>query len=177
MKRAAGFTLIEVMAALTIFMVGIVGVLALLASGLALHRDAMRKATVAIASDDVRGRVEAWLATAGQSDSAELPKIEGLPVEGYNGYFYSADLAVDPQQGPKGGVVAKVFVYGRDLGKQRGSEFLLFVRPGEQSGPAIRRALEGRRDETPAGAPPAGAPGNPPEKPGPQDKSDAKVKR
>ena len=70
------------------------------------------------------GTTKQFLLHFGMKDLAELPKIEGLPVEGYNGYFYSADLAVDPQQGPKGGVVAKVFVYGRDLGTIRSHRIL-----------------------------------------------------
>jgi prepilin-type N-terminal cleavage/methylation domain-containing protein len=143
-RRQGGFTLIEVMAALVIFLSGVVGVIALFASGLALHRDATRKAHVALVADEVRGIVEARLAPLTIEDGADLPVLTDVPVEGRPGYFYSVEMAVDPELGARGGILAAVFVYARDLGRARGADFSVFVRPGERAGGAIRDILAGR---------------------------------
>jgi prepilin-type N-terminal cleavage/methylation domain-containing protein len=141
-RAARGFSLIEVMAALVIFMFGALGVLALFVGGLSLHRDAQRKAMIAIASDEVRAAVETRLAkTIEQGQDADLTPIDGVPVAGHPGYFYSADLAVDPVTGAGDGILARVFVYALDVGKQRGAEFTVFVRNGARPEDQIRRAL------------------------------------
>lgn len=141
-RSEAGFTLLEVMAALTIFLFGIVGVLALFTTGLGLHRDAQRKAMIAIASDEVRAAVETRLGKAIELGAdADLSPIEPIPVAAHPGFFYSADLSVDPELGAAGGVLARVFVFALDVGKERGSEFTIFVRSGARPENQIRRAL------------------------------------
>jgi prepilin-type N-terminal cleavage/methylation domain-containing protein len=138
----AGFTLLEVMAALTIFLFGIVGVLALFTAGLGLHRDAQRKAMIAIASDEVRAAVETRLAKAVEGGAdADLQPIEDVPIANHPGYFYSAELSVDPEVGVAGGVLADVFVFALDVGKERGSRFTIFVRSGARPENQIRKAL------------------------------------
>ena len=153
-RAQRGFTLIEVMAALVIFMTGIVGVLAMFTSGLALHRDAERRAVIANSSDGVRAAVEGWLAETilqGKNGAqVDLPKIEGVPVPEYDGYFYSAELSVDPELGPAGGVLARVFVFAKDIGKLRGMEFTLFVPAGARPELEIRKALGLGRADAPA---------------------------
>jgi hypothetical protein len=143
--RERAFTIMEVMAALMIFVTGVVGVLALFMSGLALHRDAQHQAAVALASDEVRARVETWLSRVieegADNKNVELPKMEDQPIDAHPGYFYSATLSVDPLLGAQGGVLARVFVYTVDVGKEKGDEFTMFVRSGARPENQIRRAL------------------------------------
>lgn len=154
-RADSGFTLLEVMAALSIFMFGIVGVLALFTAGLGLHRDAQRKAMIALASDEVRSVVETRLAKAVDLGAdADLAPIEDVPIANHPGYFYSAELSVDPELGAAGGVLANVFVFALDVGKERGSEFTIFVRSGARPENQIRKALGLGNPET--GLTPAG---------------------
>jgi prepilin-type N-terminal cleavage/methylation domain-containing protein len=57
-----GFTLVEILVAMTIFLAGMTGILALLSTALALHRDGLVAAQVARQLDAVAVRVEAQLA-------------------------------------------------------------------------------------------------------------------
>lgn len=138
-RRRSGFTLLEVMAAMVIFLVGIVGVLALFASGLAIHRTATQRAVVAAASEDVRARIEALLADL--PANVDLPKVERVPVEGHVGYYYSAVLTPDPDRGIEGGVLAQVRVFTLEAGAERGEAFTVFTRPKADAAAEIRRAL------------------------------------
>jgi len=52
-RRAAGFTLLEVMAAMSIFLVGVVSVLALLTTGTRLHQDSRSSALAADAAEEL----------------------------------------------------------------------------------------------------------------------------
>ncbi len=144
-RREGGFTILEVLAALMIFLTGVVGVLALFMSGLALHRDAQHQSAVALASAEVRARVETWLSRvideSGDNKNVELPKMEDQPIDAHPGYFYSAALSVDPTLGVQGGVLAKVFVYTMDVGREQGDEFTMFVRSGARPENQIRKAL------------------------------------
>lgn len=137
--RHRGFTLLEVMAALTIFMVGVVGVLALFATGLALHQDATERTIVGLASDEVRGEVLASLEGLIDGQST-LPVFRDVAVKGRRGYYFDADLMIDPDEGLEGGVMAKVFVYTLDAGQKRGEKFTLFVSPGQSPETLIRKA-------------------------------------
>ena len=137
------FTLLEVMAAMVVFLVGVTGILGLFATGLALHRDATHKTMVAIASDEVRARVEEALAEAVLDAGAELPVLEQMPIEGYPGYLYTATLTPEADEGAAGGVLADVFVYTVDAGQQKGERFKLYVRPSARPEALIRAAREG----------------------------------
>lgn len=137
--RTRGFTLLEVMAALVIFMVGIVGVLALFATGLGLHQDATQRTIVAIATEEVRTRVEEALEDLTAPD-AVLPEFREVAVKGRPGYFFDVDLEVDSDLGLAGGVMAKVFVYTREAGVKDGERFTLFVTPGRSPENLIRKA-------------------------------------
>lgn len=144
MKSTRGFTLLEVMAALMIFTTGVVGILALFASGLALHREAMQRSIVTTVSEDVRARLDAALASLDASAPSDaLPAFEKVPIDGYPNYFYTAELAIDPKLGLAGGVYADVHVFTIDVGKEKGERFKLFVRPGAYPELQIRRAISG----------------------------------
>lgn len=123
-----GFTLLEVMASMVVFLIGVVGILALFATGLAVHRDASQRTMVSIASDEVRSLVmEQLIGLTGEG--VVLPTLNAVPLPGYPGYFYDAGLVPDQQDGVDGGILADVYVYTRDAGQVRGERFKLFVRP------------------------------------------------
>ncbi|HTE05601.1 MAG TPA: prepilin-type N-terminal cleavage/methylation domain-containing protein [Planctomycetota bacterium] len=81
--RSRGFTLIEVLVAMLIFVTGAAGLLALLVTALALHRDGLNLARAARDLDELRSTLVAEVAAGGHFDaqrgqwvdvaSAELP--------------------------------------------------------------------------------------------------------
>lgn len=139
-----GFTLLEVMVALGILLAGVVGILGLFASGLAMHRNATRNTIVSQASEDVRMRVRRFVhdAIATRAAAPELEPLNRVEIEDHPGYFYDATFVADDALGLEGGVMATVQVYTLDAGRERGQTFTLFVRP--QVGPEawIRGAKE-----------------------------------
>ncbi len=134
------------MAALIIFMAGVVGVIGLFASGLAMHHTAVRNSVVAQASEDIRSRVSEMFVelAATAADDAVLPTLEKVPIEGYPGYFYSAELIPDVEHGLDGGVLAHIRVFMVDVGKEKGETFTLFCRPRTSPELLIRRAKTGQ---------------------------------
>ena len=140
--RQDGFTLLEVMAALVILLAGVVGILGLFASGLAMHRNATQNATVAQASEDVRVRVKEYVedAIAQNAQLLEIPPLEKVPIPGYPRYFYDATFVADDELGPQAGVMTTLRVYTVDAGREKGQTFTLFARPTASPGAWIRGA-------------------------------------
>lgn len=126
-----GFTLLEVMAALVVFLAGVVGVLGLFGAGLALHREATIRQETASAASDAREaayrHVLDHLAEGGDLD--EVPAVEGQPLPGRERLFFDAQYVPDPEAGAAGGVLARIHVYTRDVGRKKGLHFLAFLRP------------------------------------------------
>lgn len=145
-EHSRGFTLLEVMAALVIFLTGVVFVLALFVSGLAQHKSATQRTMIAQASELVRGRLDALLLEMGDQagpddDAADLPAPEHVPVEEYPGCFYTVEkIESHPDLGPFGGVMLTVFVYTVEAGRHKGERFTLFSRPASDPERLIRRA-------------------------------------
>jgi len=130
-RRDGGFTLLEVMAAMMILLAGVVGIIGLFASGLAMHRNATQNSTVAQASEDVRVRVRDYVesAIAENAELMELAPLEKVPIEGYPRYFYDATFVSDDELGPAAGVMSTVRVYTVDVGREKGHSFTVFARP------------------------------------------------
>ncbi|MFH0944360.1 MAG: hypothetical protein V2A76_04105 [Planctomycetota bacterium] len=140
------------MAALVIFLTGVVFVLALFASGLAQHRSANQRAMIAQASAVVRAEVDRMLLELPDlGPGVELPKPDRAAVPGYPDCFYTVErIEADPEQGPRGGVMLTVHVYTMEAGRRRGERFTLFSRPGTDPDRLIRVA----RNEKVAASPP-----------------------
>lgn len=74
-RRAAGFTLLEVMAALSVFLIGIVSVLALLTTGTRLHQESLGMSLSADAAEEILLLAERELAQADAPPSAPAKAV------------------------------------------------------------------------------------------------------
>lgn len=90
-RRAAGFTLIEILVALFIFLAGVGGILALMTTGLALHRDGLHLGRAARGLDDVAALLARELAAGRHVDGAgDLLDVEPRRLD--DGTWMSARL-------------------------------------------------------------------------------------
>jgi len=88
-RRQQGFTLLEVMAALSIFLIGVVGVISLFTSGTKLHQDAENRSRVLDLQGALLLRVERELAAAVQEMPEEGIEAGRQPLPGADGFEYS----------------------------------------------------------------------------------------
>lgn len=99
-RRDAGFTLLEVMAALSIFLVGIVSVLALLSTGTRLHQDSRAMAIAADAAEEILLRATSELSELASAEGAALPELAtAQPVPGRPGLSYQWRVITAPEGG------------------------------------------------------------------------------
>lgn len=94
----AGFTLLEVLAALTVFLIGVVGVLALLTSGTRLHQSSQNLTAVGDVVEAALLRAERDLELAPILENTGLPEnLAPTPLPENPRYRYSWSLkAADP---------------------------------------------------------------------------------
>lgn len=115
--RTAGFTLLEVMAALSVFLIGIVSVLALLSTGTRLHQESQSTALAADAAEEVlllASREVAELAPEGGGALPEQPAAQPVPGRPELTYHWTVRAA------PGGGLyLLEVEVGWKQGGKQR----------------------------------------------------------
>ncbi len=82
-RRRAGFTLLEVMAAISIFLIGVVSVLALLAAGTRLHQESQTTLLAADAADELLLLAQREVAEAVPAGGRALPEAPpARPVPG-----------------------------------------------------------------------------------------------
>ncbi len=174
-RSRGGFTLLEVLAALTVFLIGVVGILGLFATALGIHRDATQRQIRAQVTEAVRVRIEERLVNSSDGE-VDLAPVKDAPVEGKQNVFYSATFAIDETQGVTGGVLATVELYTLDAGKKHGESFTVFARPSADPGVLVRQAKAGASGSTGGlsglvdpnanqkTGNPGGAPKNPPDK-------------
>jgi Tfp pilus assembly protein PilE len=132
-----GFTLIEVVSAVFIFLLGIVGVLSLFASATMLHKGARDKTMAALVIQEVLTDIE------GKLQSGELSKGDGTlfplveeEVLGHERYRYEARF--EPIGEAEGGMVlAHIALTWKEKGKVRGETFEYIFR----SGPAFHASV------------------------------------
>ena len=89
-RRDAGFTMMEVLAALTVFLIGVAGVLSLLTSGTHLHQSSQNTSGLADTVEEVLWLAERELSISPVSDETGLPEprlTTGVP--GNDRYSYS----------------------------------------------------------------------------------------
>jgi prepilin-type N-terminal cleavage/methylation domain-containing protein len=84
-----GFTLIEVLVAMLVFVTGVTGLLALLVTALALHRDGLNLARATRDLDALRAEVCAEVAAGGHRDAAREAFVDVTAAEFPGGLRYS----------------------------------------------------------------------------------------
>jgi prepilin-type N-terminal cleavage/methylation domain-containing protein len=88
----AGFTLIEILVALSVLLVGMAGVISLFSTGLSLERKSSTSIDAAVALQDVIPKVHAEMELRLKgSPEAEAFRIQRTKLDGWVGFDYSAD--------------------------------------------------------------------------------------
>ena len=126
-RAVSGFTLLEVVTAVFIFLLGIVGVISLFTAGTMLHRGARNKARVALAVPWVMQRIEEKIDAAAREGKA-VPEELDEAIPGFEPFRYRAELAGLQEEG--GAVQARVRILWKEKGRERGVEFDWIFRPG-----------------------------------------------
>ncbi len=99
-RRIAGFTLLEVMAALSVFLIGIVSVLALLSTGTRLHQESQSTALAADAAEEILLQASRELAELAPEGGGALPEPPGpQPVPGRPELSYRWQVRAAPAGG------------------------------------------------------------------------------
>ncbi len=93
-RREDGFTLMEVLAALTVFLVGIVGVVSLFTSGTILHQSSQKLAVTTDIIEQLFLQIENELPAHYSASGSEQNSVEqGLrPVPGREGYSFAYSI-------------------------------------------------------------------------------------
>jgi Tfp pilus assembly protein PilV len=135
--KPRGFTLLEVVTAVFVFLVGIVGVLSLFASATMLHKGARDKTMAALVIQEILSDIDLRL----KSGELRGPQGKLLPVmeeevRGFERYRYKADFIEEADTG--GGLVfARIELTWREKGQVRGESFVHFFRPGPEIGASV----------------------------------------
>lgn len=127
-----GFTLLEVVTAVFVFLVGVVGAISLYAAASSFHEGARDKTLTALLIDQVVAEIEERLHAGEFEDAggALQTRIEGA-ISGSTRYGYRATFTSLERQGlPL--IQARVEVTWKDKGAVRGQAFDYLFRPGPE---------------------------------------------
>ncbi|MCA9321177.1 MAG: prepilin-type N-terminal cleavage/methylation domain-containing protein [Planctomycetes bacterium] len=115
-SKQSGFTLVELLVAFSILLVGMTGIIAMFSAGLSLEREATLEFEAEAAIDElapiVRSRLLALVAQ-GESGNVELP-LE--PVPGRPGLDYEVSALAMSDLGARGGYLVRVRIIPRGRG-------------------------------------------------------------
>jgi type II secretory pathway component PulJ len=129
-SRLQGFTLLEVISAVFVFLMGVVGVISLFAAGTALHKGAQDKTLSALVIEQVISQIDTRLSRGdfrGPEGNLQ-PKVQGF-IAGHERYGYEAELREEGSPG-RSMVVARVRITWQDKGVMHGEAFDYLFRPG-----------------------------------------------
>lgn len=146
-SKQAGFTLVEVLAAMMVLLVGMVGVFALFAASLDLQKEATERMDVALNLSAVMSQVQADLAerVEGKGKSASSLSGQTFPVPGNKGYSYRVTLEPIPDDLSGRGFFCRVEIIARYRGEERVYDMgYRPIVPEADNDARIRRLLEGR---------------------------------
>ena len=129
-SRRQGFTLFEILAAMTIFLVGIVGILSLLTASAAMQKQAVDLSTAGLIADELVASVRAQIQNGLERDST-TGRFRAWPergVPGHDGYLYDVRFGEDPltEDAP---LKVEIRVFWQATQKKRGVSFTSFVLP------------------------------------------------
>ena len=145
-NRSAGFTLLELMAAMGIFVFGLTALIGVLTIGVGTRRGAEMRTRAVLLADRVLHRIETeTLVTAAlphefEDDDLAIERVEQLQVDGFPGMKYSVEFEVEPELPEL--VLVRIRVSWLEEGEDRAQEFVRIL-PREV--PFSRRVAERRR--------------------------------
>ena len=142
-NRSAGFTLLELMAAMGIFVFGLTALIGVLTIGVGTRRGAEMRTRAVLLADRVLHRIETETLVAAElldefeDDDLAIERIDQLQVDGFPGMKYSVEFAVEAEWPEL--VLARIRVSWLEEGEGRGQEFVRIL-PREV--PFSRRVAE-----------------------------------
>jgi len=145
-RTEAGFSLVEVLIAMMILVVGMIGIFALFAASLELQKEATERMDVVMNLSAVMARVEEDLAErAGQSGGPSSLSGEKFPVPGNEGYSYRVTLEPIPDDPSGRGFFCRVEILAMYRGQERSYDMgYTPIVPEADNDARIRRLIEGR---------------------------------
>lgn len=146
-KGEGGFTLLEVMVALTVFTGGMVSIMALFIAGIALHREAAARTRAVLMAERILVEVEEEISKAFQSSAQIPPAGMEVPVSsdfpGFRGVARIFPLEAHwKQEGGPVEVLVQVEIFWKKRGEERGSTFYSILPWGESFAEKVRKIVE-----------------------------------
>jgi len=138
-RSARGFTLIEILIAMMVFLAGIAGVLALFSTGLAMHRDGLAVSDGTRALDEVARRIEDEVRAGRNWDelNGRWRAIEAATLP--DGRWWSASFTAEHGRARKGTLLVQVRVAASREGLASARPVPLVVEPAPDRALAIER--------------------------------------
>lgn len=142
-RPCRGFTLLEVVAAIFIFLMGVVGVISLFASATVFHKDACDRTFCALLIENVVPDIERKL-SAGilREPNGKLKPIRDGFIEGHDRYGYEAEFEEHGAPGHSM-IRATIFITWKDKGKTRSERFDHVFRSGPAHDDSVKALREG----------------------------------
>lgn len=141
--RSRGFTLIEILAAMSIFLFGIVGILSLLTASAVLQKEAADLSSAGMIAGELVENVKVAVQQGGERDSrtGRLVPWPERPVPGHDGYLYDVRFSEDPLLEDVPARV-EVRVFWKSGGKKRSTSFVTYVLPQPQFSKEAEKSLK-----------------------------------
>ena len=140
-RGARGFTLIEVLVALFVFLTGVTGILALMTTALALHREGLQTGRATRQIDDVIARVQREIAEGGHrasngEDYTDVPALR-LPDGTWCSTHFLPPRGVEP-------LVAEIRLSGTQAGLAAARPVRVVLAEGPAPEKEVQRLREAR---------------------------------
>ena len=144
-RETAGFTLVELLVAFSLLLVGMTGIIALFAAGLRLERQGTLEYEGAVLLDELRPRVRQALLEQLKAGDAESLGIERTAVPSQPGLFYQADAVRMPDDPLGHGWLVTIKVFARQTaGEREYSLGLMPMRLGPEYDELVRGMASGK---------------------------------
>ncbi len=112
----AGFTLVEMMVALGILVMGMTSLIGLFTAAVSTRYSAELRSRAAAVAEEVLRDIQENVLARDDGQEAEIPSLGPQPVEGMPAMRYSVDFIIDPQQPDL--VMAEVRIGWREQGAE-----------------------------------------------------------